>query len=210
MKASEIWFRLVAEKKKMVSSEELRLLCREITKPYNQTVNYLQRRGYVIRVVRGWFYVKSPEEVKLKILRENTPNLIADALKKKGVKKWFFALESALKLNNMTHEYFTIGQVITDTYKTPRPIRIVYGKYTFLKWNKKMHGFGIIKKGKIRYSDPEKTVLDLCYRRLNLKMNPNSVREIFEEYKAQLNRKKVREYLKQYPKRMSKILEGIL
>lgn len=209
MKASEIWFRLVAEKRRMVSSGDLRLLCRETGRPYNQTVNYLQRRDYIIRVLRGWFYVKTPEEVKLKILRENTTALIAEALEKKGV-KWYFALESALKLNNMTHEYFTVGKVVTDTHKTPRPIRIVDGKYMFLKWNKKMQGFGILRRGSIRYSDPEKTILDLCYRRLNLKMNPKSIREIFEEYKAQLNRKKVREYLKHYPKRMSKILEGIL
>jgi len=210
MKASDIWFRLVAEKKRMVSTGELRLLCREIGKPYNQTANYLQRRSYVVRVVRGWFYVKSPEEVKLKVLKENTLGLIAEALEKKGVKKWFFALESALKLNNMTHEYFTVGQVVTDTYKTPRPIWVVDGRYTFLRWNMTLHGFGIIKNGKIRYSNPEKTVLDLCYRRHNLKMDPNSVREIFEEYKAQLNRKKVLEYLKHYPKRMSKILEGVV
>jgi len=210
MKASDIWFRLVADKKRMVSSGELRLLCREIGRQYNQTVNYLQRRGYVVRVLRGWFYVKSPEEVKLKVLRENSMQLIVEALEKKGIKKWYFALESALKRNNMTHEYFTVGQVITDTYKTPRPVWVVDRKYTFLRWSRSLHGFGIIKKGKIQYSDPEKTVLDLCYRGYNLRMNPTSIRDIFDEYKPALNHRKVREYLKHYPKKLSGILEDVV
>jgi len=210
MKASDIWFRLIAEKKRMVSSGELRLLCRGIGRQYNPTVNYLQRRGYLVRVLRGWFYVKSPEEVKLKVLRENSMQLIVETLEKKGVKRWYFALESALKLNNMTHEYFTVGQVITDTYKTPRPVWVVDRKYTLLRWSKNLHDFGIIKKGKIQYSDPEKTVLDLCYRGQNLKMDLNRVRDIFEEYKKSLNPKTVREYLRHYPKKLSIILEGVV
>ncbi|MFH1721721.1 MAG: hypothetical protein ABH950_03855 [Candidatus Altiarchaeota archaeon] len=208
MKASDIWFRFVAQKKRIVSSEELRLLCQEIGRPYNQTVNYLQRRGYLVRVLRGWFYVKSPEEVKLKVLRENSMHLIAETLEKKGVKRWYFALESALKLNNMTHEYFTVGQVITDAYKTPRPIWVVDRKYTFLKWSRRLHGFGIMKTGKIPYSDPEKTILDLCYRGMNLKMDPKTVRDIFDEYEESLNHKRIQIYLKHYPKRLSHVVEG--
>jgi hypothetical protein len=154
--------------------------------------------------------VKSPEEVKLRVLRESTLNLIAEALKKKGVKRWYFALETALKLNNMTHEYFTLGQVVTDSYKTPKPIWVVDGKHLFLRWNKTLHGFGVVQRGIIQYSDPEKTVLDLCYRSQYSKNSPETVRGLYTEYKATLKPKKVRKYLKHYPKRMADVLEAVV
>ena len=210
MKTSEIWFRLVAGGDRVVSSGELKPLARGIGKTYDPAVNYLLRRGYIVRVVRGFFYVKSPEEVKLKVLQQGTQNLIAEALEKKGVSNWFFALESALKLNNMTHEYFTVGYVVTDSYTTPWPIRVVDGRYRFLKWKGELHGFGVIQNGKLKYSDPERTVLDLCYRNLYSKKNPETIRGAYVEHKSKLSSKKVREYLKHYPKKLSSILEGVV
>ncbi len=209
MKISEIWFRLAAGKDKIVSSGELKPLAKSLGKSYDQTVNYLLRRGYIVRVLRGFFYVKSPEEVKLKVLRQGTQELIAEALEKKSVGHWFFALESALKLNNMTHEYFTVGYVVTDSYTSPWPICVVDGKYRFLKWKKELHGFGVIQKGRLRYSDPERTVLDLCYQSLYSKKKPEIIKGIYAAYKPGLNPKKVREYLKHYPKKLSEILEGL-
>jgi predicted transcriptional regulator of viral defense system len=209
MKVSEVWFRLAAGKDRIVSSQELKPLAESIGKSYDQTVNYLLRQGYIVRVLRGFFYVKSPEEVKLKVLRLGTQELIAEALDKKGVGSWFFALESALKLNNMTHEYFTVGYVVTDSYTSPWPIRVVDGKYRFLKWKKELHGFGIIKRGKLRYSDPERTVLDLCYQSFYSRGKPETIEGIYLEYKPKLKSKTVREYLKHYPEKLSQIVEGV-
>ena len=210
MKISEIWFRLATGKDRFVSSGELKPLAKSIRKSYDEAVNYLLRQSYFVRVLRGFFYVKSPEEVKLKVLRQGTQDLIAGALDKKGVGSWFFALESALKLNNMTHEYFTVGYVVTDSYTTPWPISVVDSKYRFLKWKEKIHGFGIIQKGKLRYSDPERTVLDLCYQSLYSKKRPETIRGIYLEYKSKLKSKKVREYLKHYPRRLSESLEDLI
>ena len=41
--------------------------------------------------------------------------IIKNGLIIKGVKKWYFGLETALKLNNMTNEYFTIDYVVNDS-----------------------------------------------------------------------------------------------
>jgi predicted transcriptional regulator of viral defense system len=210
MKVSEIWFRLAAGRDRIVSSEELKPLAESIGKSYDPAVNYLLRQGYIVRVLRGFFYVKSPEEVKLKVLRLGTQELIAEALEKKGVNSWFFALESGLKLNNMTHEYFTTEYVVTDSYTSPWPIQVVDGKYRFLKWKKMLHGFGIIQNGKIRCSDPERTVLDLCYQRFYSKKKPETIKGVYLEYKPKLNSKKVREYIKHYPKKLSEILEDVV
>ena len=210
MKISEIWFRLVADDDRIVSSGEIKPLAKIIGKSYDQTVNYLLRQGYIVRVLRGFFYVKSPEEVKLNVLRVGTQELIAWALDKKGVGSWFFALESALKLNSMTHEYFTVGYVVTDSYTSPWPISVVDGKYRFLKWKNTLHGFGILRREKIRYSDPERTVLDLCYQGLYSKKKPGTIKGIYLEYKPKLKSKRVRKYIKHYPRKLSEVLEGVV
>ncbi len=72
--------------------------------------------------------------------------MISKALKIKGVKHWYFGLETALKINNMTHEYFTMNFVITDSYRTTKIINILDTKFQFLKWSQKHFTFGIEQK----------------------------------------------------------------
>ena len=77
---------------------------------------------YIIRIFRGIFYVKSLEEIKYKKVKYNHLELVAKGLELKGVKHWYFGLHTALKLNNATHEYFTIDYVITDSFYRNKPI----------------------------------------------------------------------------------------
>ena len=71
--------------------------------------------------------------------------VIGEGLKIKGVKNWYFGLETALKLNTMTHEYFTIDYVISDQYRTTKTIHILDKDFKFIKWRSSITTFGIIK-----------------------------------------------------------------
>lgn len=199
MKASIIWKKLLVEGRRMVTSGEIQSLANEIGRGEERSLYYLQEEGYIVRILRGIFYVKTIEEREKGIIVTSIYKLIAMALKEKGVKNWYFGLETALKLNTMTHEYFMIDYVISDSYRTTKIIRIMDNGFKFIKRGKRHFDTGIIKEKMIRYSDPEKTVLDLSYRNyLNTKKENLYLSPIIE-YKDTLNLKLLLEYLDTYP-----------
>ena len=132
--------------------------------------------------------------------------MVSNALDIKGVKHWYFGLETALKFNNMTHEYFTINYVITDSYRTTKVIHILNSNFEFLKWNEKHFTFGIVKNNRLRYSDREKTVLDLIYKRYRKNRDLDIVTSPLIEYIEILDRKKLMNYLENYSQRFNKII----
>ena len=126
--------------------------------------------------------------------------MIARALRIKGVKNWYFALETALKLNTMTHEYFTMDYVLTDSYRTTKTIKILDLKIKFIKRSSRYFDKGVKKGRGIRYSDPERTVLDLCYREYLMKKEEGHIQPVIDEYIERLDRRRLMDYLGDYPK----------
>jgi hypothetical protein len=168
---------------------------------YYTTIRYLTYYKYLVRVLRGIFYIKSIEERKLNKTDINCLEAIREALKIKGVKNWYFGLSTALKLNNLTHEYFTISYVINDKLFRMKPFPILGYKIKFIKINHKLTKFGIINK-KWPYSDAEKTMLDYIYLKEhgNIKLIPE---EIFDKCK----KTKLVKYAKNYDSRTIKRLK---
>jgi len=113
------------------------------------------RRDYVIRIFKGIFYVKSLDEIKYGPLKYSLLELISKGLELKDVKNWYLGLYTASKLNNATHEYFTIDYVISDGLYRNKPITINNRKFKFHKLKPSLLKFGIIE-NKCRYSDLEK------------------------------------------------------
>ena len=109
---------------KIASSEDIRKLARSIKRSEERSLSYLQEEGYITRIFRGIFYVKSPDEREKGYFRKSIYEIVAMGLEFKGVEKWYFGLETALKLNNLAHEYFDINYVITDSYRTTKIIKI--------------------------------------------------------------------------------------
>jgi predicted transcriptional regulator of viral defense system len=206
MKIPIIWKKLLLEKRRIVLSREIRDLAKKINKNERWSVDYLQRHGYIVRVFRGIYYIKSADERQMGTLDFSIYEIVAMALKEKGVKDWYFGLETALKLNNMTHEYYAVNYVITNTYKTTKIINILDTKIKFLKWNDKHFKFGIIKKGKLRYSDKEKTILDIAYRVYRKKSKHLYVYNIVGEYRNLIDNRKLMEYFEHYPIRFQRFL----
>jgi predicted transcriptional regulator of viral defense system len=148
--------------KEFVTGEEIKNFCRTMNLDYKNTVNYLLRRGYLLRIFRGIFYLKSLDEIKFGKSKYNHLELVSKGLELKKVKNWYFALYTALKLNNLTHEHFAVDYVVSDKIFRQKSIEIAGYKFKFIKLKPDLFKFGIIKNS-IRYSDPEKTILDFIY-----------------------------------------------
>lgn len=210
MRTSLVWDKFLIEKKKIVSSEEIGELSVGLSKNSDRVIDYLQHNGYIVRIFRGIFYVKSLEERERKKYDISIYEMIALAMGKKGVENWYFGLETALKLNNMTHEYFTIDFILTDSYRTTKVIEILDRRFQFLKRTHNYFTFGIIEKNGFRYSDKEKTILDIAYKKYRENRESTLPIRIIQEYSRYLDEKKFKKYLKHYPKRFQNAIGGSL
>mgnify|MGYP000178210645 CR=1 FL=1 len=211
MKTVLIWEKLQLNNQKIVTSDEIKEYARQLGRDELDVIRYLQRHAYIDRIFRGYFYVKSYDEHRRKSFDFPILDIIAMGLKAKGVKNWYFGLGTALKLNNMTHEYFTTDFVITDSYRTTKIIEIFGQRFQFIKW----HGghFNedwIIKRKLTRYSNPQKTVLDLAYRRYIKARDENYIPGPIKEYENMLASHDLEKYLRIYPPLFCQIVEDYL
>lgn len=176
---------------------------RELGKDPINSVKYLQRHGYIYRVLRGTFYVSDYRELERGGFEYSLQEMISEALRIKKVKKWYFGLESALKLNLMTHEHFNIDYVITDSYRTTKTIEIINSPVRFYSWSDHLHINGSLKRLRtkhgitIPYSDVEKTILDLAYKRYI--DGSQKIIDPVLEYEEQCDPVKLWSYLREYP-----------
>ena len=210
MRASLIWKRLLIQDKRIVTSGEIKELANQLGKNEERSLHYLQEEGYIARILRGFFIVKSIEERERGTYDSSIYEMVALALEDKGVKRWYFGLETALKINNMTHEYFTIDYVLTDSYRTTKVIRILDSKFQFFKRRERYFQDGIIARNGIKYSDPEKTVLDLAYQGYLASRDPGLFLSPIKEYKENIEFEKAHKYLSMYPPSFQEKLAGVL
>lgn len=205
---SLIMKKLWVEKRKFVKSEELESLCKELKKDYKDVVRYLLARKYLIRIFRRIFYVKSIEEIELGKINLSPLDLVANGLKLKGVKDWYFGLHTALRLNNLTHEYFSVDYVINDKIFRAREINIAGYKFKFIKIKPSLI-FGITERKDIKYSDVEKTILDFIYIERYRSVPEDKILLDISEFVPKANKNKISKYLDNYPKSVRKIVERL-
>ena len=191
---------LLLRKNRYLASEELKEFCARLKLKYNEAINYLFTNHYLKRIMRGFFYVPSLEERRLSSDIPNFSLSIAKAMEHKKIANWYFGLESAIKLNNITHEVFTIDYVISDKIFRPEPIKILGHRVKFVKLSKKLFGFGIKKEGNIVYSDLEKTLLDLIHIRKHNSRTEDSIWNELIEWADEADHKKMAKYAKHYTK----------
>ncbi len=196
-------------RRKFIVREELKSYCKDLKLDYYISIMYLTSNNYLVRILRGIFYVKSIEERKLSKIDIGFEEAIAEALRIKGIKEWYFGLESAIKLNNLTHEYFAVETVISDKLSRPNPFNIMGRKVRFVKLNKTLFGFGVIK-NKFNYSDAEKTVLDLIYLGKYNRNTDEGIRNKVIDYIGSCNKPKLRKYSENYPKTVGNLVEELI
>lgn len=211
MKMSLLVERLWIENKEFVKSEELKEYCSSMKLDYTLVIRYLvSRKKYLVRIFRGIFYVKSLEELKLGRRKYNHLELVAKGLELKGARNWYFGLHSALKLNNMTHEHFTIEEVVSDSIFRANPFDISGYKFRFVKLSPPLVSFGIKEESTLRYSDPEKTILDLIYLARQKGIPADKIVTDVSLWATDLSKAKVRRYAGKYPKTVASIADIVI
>lgn len=197
--------RLWLEDKKFITRKEIEKLARKLGKEYLDVVKYLLRKGYLVRIFRGIFYVKSLEELKLGKIEKNFFEILSEGLKLKDVNNWYFGLETALRLNNLTHEYFVLDTVINDKIFRAKPMKIGGHKIRFIKTKPNLI-FGIKKKGATRFSDVEKTLLDFIYFGKYSSLKEREIYNKIKDITSFCDKKKIMFYAKRYPKSITSFL----
>ena len=155
--------KLRIENREFVTSDDVRAYCKSMKIRYEPTIRYLTKKSYLLRIFKGIFYIRSLEELKIGRSRYNHLELVAKGLELKKVSNWYFGLHTALKLNNMTHEHFSIEDVVSDVIFRAKPMKIAGYTFKFIKLSPALLGFGVVEERGIRYSDAEKTLLDFVY-----------------------------------------------
>lgn len=198
------------ENREFVTSEDIMEYCKSMKLNYNAVIRYFIKKGYLLRIFRGIFYVKPLEELKLGRSKYSYLELVAKGLELKKVKNWYFGLHTALKLNNMTHEHFTIDEVVNDRIFRAKPMKIAGYNFKFVKLSPSLLNFGIVKKNEIRHSDPEKTILDFIYIwRYNGVPEDKIIIDVSEWAKG-ISKSKLGKYANNYPTTVSKIVKRVI
>jgi predicted transcriptional regulator of viral defense system len=201
--------KLAIDKKEFATSEELKRYCKAMDLSYEITIRHLVSRGHLIRIFKGIFYIKTPEETKFNKSKYSHLELVAKGLELKGVKNWYFGLYTALKFNNLTHESFAIDYVVNDKLLRSKPINIAGYKFKFVKLTPKLTEFGIVENN-LKYSDPEKTILDFIYTwRYNGVPKEKIVLDV-SEWAKDISKEKTRKYAFNYPKTVQEIADMVI
>lgn len=198
------------DNKEIITLEELKNYCKELYFNYKIISNYLISRKFLIKILDDIYYVKTPDEIKQNKLKNPVSELLGKALELMNIDKWYFGLYTALKLNGIEFAHQDkYCYVINNRILINKPIKISGKKYRFLKFQDRLFNFGIIN-GKIKYSDPEKTILDLLYLWEYGQKTENRIIIEFSKLIDGNSKEKLIEYSVFYPKSTANILKKAL
>jgi len=159
-----------------------------------------------VRIIRGLYYVKTVEEFELK-KSPDIYKILFLGLNKLKV-KWYFGLYTALRLDGLTHEFFDTIFILNDRIYRPKEIKIAGERVKFLKLTSKLVDFGIVDEDSKRFSDVEKTLLDLIYISRYRSLPEGRIISMIEGYREKAQTSKILEYLRFYPKAVEKVVKA--
>jgi predicted transcriptional regulator of viral defense system len=186
-----------------ITKDEIRDTCKRFGADVDNTINFMISYGYLVRILRGLYYVKTVEEFELK-KSPDIYKILSLGLNKLKV-KWYFGLYTSLRLNGLTHEFFDTIFILNDRIYRPKEIKVGGEKVKFIKLSSKLVDFGIVNESGKRFSDVEKTLLDLAYISRYRSVPEGRITSMIEEYRKRVKADKVMEYLKFYPKSVEKV-----
>ena len=183
--------------KRYLTAEEIKSMCKEIGVEYLPGIKYLISNGHLIRILKGFFYVKSLEERSIGVSKANFFEALAKALEYKRA-KWYFGFDTAIRLSNLTHEYFPIDYVVSDRIFRSKTVKILGHKVKFIKLKKELFGFGVRSNNEINYSDPEKSILDIIHLRKHRGIEEAVIKNEIADILKHANKKKLNSYAGHY------------
>lgn len=198
------------DNKEFVTSEELQIYSKDLYLDYRTISNYLVTRGFLLNILDDIYYVKSEEEILQNKLNYSILELVGKGLDLKNVKNWYFGLYTALNLINIEYEHENdVFYLINDQIIKEKPIKILGKDFRFLTFKNALFNFGIID-NKVKYSDHEKTILDLIYLWQYNHMNESRI--LINAYKLLdgISEEKILDYSQYYPISNRKVLKKAL
>lgn len=207
-------FRLLIKKlylheSRYIDSALLGEWCKKLMLEYNKAIIYLTANRYLVRILKGTFYKLSLEERKFKKIDISSIEAVMEALKMKKVKNWYFGLETANKLNGLTHEYYATDYIINDTIFRAKPIIILGRKIRFIKLKARLFGFGIAERDGMKVSDNEKTLLDTVYLARYDGFSDEEVKNMTSGMAKHCSKKKLLSYAKEYNEPVKSFVEEL-
>lgn len=165
MKSSAlIWESLARRHREVAKTDELRALALRLGKEPRNAIDHLVRGGYLIPLFKGVYHVSHPEEMRLGVPRHSHLELFALAAEAAGLGPWYFGLETALRLDGLTAEFRREEAVVNGRRLRERGVDLAGHRFVLHRWTPDLLAFGVRREGRLRISDPAKTVLDLAYR----------------------------------------------
>jgi len=211
MAMSALLRKMQLDGREFVTAEEVKRYCKAMRLNYGVVVRYFGMRGYMVRIFRGIFYVKSPDELELGRSKYTHLELVAKGLEVKKVSNWYFGLHTALKLNNMTHETFAVEDVISGELFRANPFTIAGYKFKFSRLSPSLLGFGMRKaENGVRYSDAEKTLLDFIYIWRYNGIPDEKIAADVAGWAKGASKEKLRAYARKYPKTVAEIAARVI
>jgi predicted transcriptional regulator of viral defense system len=188
------------------TKDEIKEACKRFDANPDNTTNYMISYGYLVRILRGLYYVKTFEEFELR-KSPDIYKILFLSLNKLNV-KWYFGLYTGLRLNGLTHEFFDTIFVLNDQIYRPKEIKIAGEKVKFLKLSSRLVDFGVVNESDKRFSDVEKTLLDLIYISRYRSVPEGRIISMIGDYGKRVRNDKVLEYLRFYPKAVEKVVKA--
>lgn len=189
---------------KAATKDEIAKICESFGANVDSTINFMISYGYFVRILRGLFYVKTIEEFGLKKSKDIL-EVVSLGMNRLGV-KWYFGLHTSLRLNGLTHEFSDTVFVMNDKVYRSKEIHVRGQKVKFIKLVSRLFDFGIVTKNNMKFSDVEKTLLDLVYISRYRSVPETKALSTIEDYRANAETKKIKAYLKFYPKAMERMI----
>ncbi|MDE1836024.1 MAG: hypothetical protein KGJ23_05355 [Euryarchaeota archaeon] len=202
-----LWEVSVREGRELLTTRELSEMAGRIGARPEHALRHLRREGYLVPLFRGFYYVRTPEEVRLGTERHDPLELFALAARAKGIGAWYFGLETALRLHGLTHEDRREETVVSRSFYRIRGVPIGSRRFVIHKWDPGLFVFGLVRRGSYRVSDPEKTVLDLAYLDFWRSKKGHPPTGNWTEHLAEVDARRVRRYLPHYPEELRRIVE---
>jgi len=181
-------------------------VCKKFETDPKYFINYMASYGYLVRIVNEVYYVKTSDEFSLK-KSIDVHKIISLGLTELKV-NWYFGLNTALRMNGITHEYSDTVFVVNDKIYRNKEVRIAKSRVKFIKISPRLAQFGIVVEDGLRYSDLEKTLLDVIYLSKYRSIPEGRIALSVEEYTKNADHKKAHEYLKAYPLNVGKVAKN--
>ena len=194
---------------KFITSDEIKKYCSILKIEYADTIRYLIRHRHLHTIMRGIFYHPSLSERKYKNFDINYREAIVTALEMKGIKNWYFGLETAITYHNLTHEVFIMDFILNDTIGRAKPLDVFGNKIKLIKLKPELFRFGIRKSKSMRYSDIEKTVLDMIYLKRYSGLDDNTVANYIMPHIEHCSKEKLMRYATKYNKKMEEFVKKL-